>query len=174
MTTNKTDRRQFLWNSASLASLAAGAAAVRSVGAQTLDSEQGQTLDTPAAQAAALEGTPGISEGQHFDAIYGVRSRFETAGRIGGIGAYSTGPDGKVVRPYIGGLTPVQNLIGIITPSALHYHNTHGYPHSFPRMQREWLHYPLPDRAGSDSPDHARAHGLQHMDRSAGIPHPRN
>ena len=47
---------------------------------------------------------------------------------LGGIGAYSTGPDGKVVRPYIGGLTPVQNLIGIITPAALHYHSTHGYP----------------------------------------------
>ena len=128
MSPKKSDRRQFLRNTSVLAGLAAGAAAVRSVRAQTFDLEKGQTLDTPAAQAAALEGTPGLAPGQQFDAIYGVRSRFETAGRIGGIGAYSTGPDGKVVRPYIGGLTPVQNLIGIITPSALHYHNTHGYP----------------------------------------------
>jgi sulfane dehydrogenase subunit SoxC len=128
MSAKKSDRRQFLKSSAALAGLAAGAAAVRSVRAQTLGFDKSQTLDTPAAEAAALEGTPGISEGQHFDAIYGVRSRYETAGRIGGIGAYSTGPDGKVIRPYIGGLTPVQSLIGIITPAALHYHNTHGYP----------------------------------------------
>jgi sulfane dehydrogenase subunit SoxC len=118
MNPNQSGRRRFLKDGVALAGLAAGALAIRSASGQTLGSANDQ----------GLEGTPGIGEGQHFDAVYGVRSRYETAGRIGGIGAYSTGPDGKVVRPYIGGLTPVQNLIGIITPSALHYHNTHGYP----------------------------------------------
>ena len=118
MNPKQSGRRRFLKDGVALAGLAAGALAIRSASGQTLGSANDQ----------ALEGTPGIGEGQHFDAIYGVRSRYETAGRIGGIGAYSTGPDGKVIRPYIGGLTPIQNLIGIITPSALHYHNTHGYP----------------------------------------------
>jgi sulfane dehydrogenase subunit SoxC len=142
MTPKKSDRRQFLRNSAALASLAAGAAAARSVGAQTLDYGNGQTLDTPAARAAALQGTPGLAPGQQFDAIYGVRSRYENAGRIGGIGAFSTGSDGKVVRPYIGGLTPIQSLIGIITPASLHFHNSHGYlpPDIDPHQHRFLIH----------------------------------
>ena len=127
MSAKKSDRRQFLRNSAALAGLAAGALAAHSVAAQNLGSEKGVKTDTEAARTKALDGTPGPAPGQDFDAIYGVRSRYETSGRTGGIGAYSTGPDGKAVRPYIGGLTPIQDLIGTITPSALHYFNNHGY-----------------------------------------------
>jgi sulfane dehydrogenase subunit SoxC len=127
MSAKKSDRRQFLRNSAAFAAFAAGAAAVRSVRAQDLDSEKGHATDTPEAQQKALDGTPGLAPGQHFDAIYGVRSRYENAGRIGGIGAYITAANGKSVRPFIGGLTPIQDLIGSITPAALHYFNNHGY-----------------------------------------------
>src|SRR5580704_2269253 len=127
MSANKSDRRQFLRNSAAFAGLAAGALAARTVSAQNLASEKGVKTDTEAARTKAIDGTPGPAPGQDFDAIYGVRSRYETSGRTGGIGAYSTGPDGKSVRPYIGGLTPIQDLIGTITPSALHYFNNHGY-----------------------------------------------
>ena len=127
MGARKSDRRQFLRNSAALAAFAAGAAVVPSARAQNLDAENGKVTDTPENQQAALNGTPGLAPGQKFDAIYGVRSRYETAGRVGGIGAYSTGPDGKAVRPYIGGLTPIQDLIGTITPSSLHFFNNHGY-----------------------------------------------
>ena len=127
MSANKSDRRQFLRNSAAFAGLAAGALAARTVSAQNLASEKGVKTDTEAARTKAIDGTPGPAPGQDFDAIYGVRSRYETSGRTGGIGAYSTGPDGKSVRPYIGGLTPIQDLIGTITPAALHYFNNHGY-----------------------------------------------
>ncbi len=127
MSAKKSDRRQFLRNSAAFAALAAGAAAARSAGAQDLNAEKGQTTDTEAAQQAALNGTPGLAPGQRFDAIYGVRSRFETPARTGGIGAYITAANGKSTRPYIGGLTPIQDLIGTITPAGLHYFNNHGY-----------------------------------------------
>jgi len=127
MSLKKSGRRQFLRNGAAFAGLAAGAFAARGAGAQNLDSEKGVKTDTEAARTKAIDGTPGPAPGQDFDAIYGVRSRYETAGRTGGIGAYSTGPDGKAIRPYIGGLTPIQSLIGTITPAALHYFNNHGY-----------------------------------------------
>ena len=127
MSVKKSDRRQFLRNSAALAAFAAGAAVVPSARAQNLDAESGKATDNPENQQAALNGTPGLAPGQKFDAIYGVRSRYETAGRIGGIGAYITAANGKGVRPYIGGLTPIQDLIGSITPASLHYFNNHGY-----------------------------------------------
>jgi sulfane dehydrogenase subunit SoxC len=127
MSAKKSDRRQFLRNSAAFAGLAAGALAARTAGAQNLAAEKGVKTDTEAARLKAIDGTPGPASGQDFDAIYGVRSRYETSGRIGGIGAYSTGPDGKAVRPYIGGLTPIQDLIGTITPAAVHFFNNHGY-----------------------------------------------
>ena len=57
----------------------------RSVGecTQDLDSEKGHAADTPDAQLKALDGTPGLAQGQRFDAIYGVRSRYENGARIG-------------------------------------------------------------------------------------------
>ena len=149
MSAKKSDRRQFLRNSAALAAFAAGAAAVRSAGAQALPpasnggrapayiecegngcaTASGQSLQDVIAQAAAktYEGTPGPGPGQHLDPIYGVRSRYETAGRIGGIGAFHHGPNGKFSRPFLGALTPIQDLFGIITPAALHFYESHGY-----------------------------------------------
>ena len=131
MSAKKSDRRQFLRNSAALAAMAAGAVAAKTVGAQgggqMPQNWNVQPLDTPETREKALNGTPGLAPGQQFDAIYGVRSRYVTSGRIGGVGAYYTGPDGKATRPFLGSLTPIQDLRGAITPAPLHYFLSHGY-----------------------------------------------
>jgi len=130
MSAKKSDRRQFLRNSAAFAAIAAGAMTAKSVGAQNGQQMPANwnvmPLDTPENQEKALNGTPGLAPGQHFDAIYGVRSRYVTSGRIGGIGAYYTNPDGRAIRPFLGSLTPIQDLSGAITPAPLHYFLTHG------------------------------------------------
>ena len=86
MASKKSDRRPFLKNGAALAGLAAGAAAVRSAGAQGLVPQSKQSLKDAIAQEVkdTYEGTPGPAPGQPFDAIYGVRSGYETTGRVGG------------------------------------------------------------------------------------------
>jgi sulfane dehydrogenase subunit SoxC len=145
MSAKKSDRRQFLKNSAALAGLAAGAAAVRSVGAQAPSpARRRPSIKDDIAQAAAdtYEGTPGPAPGQAFDAIYGVRSRYETAGRIGGIGAFHHGPNGRLSRPFVGAFTPLQDVIGNITPAALHYYDSHGYipPDINPKEHRVLVH----------------------------------
>lgn len=144
MSTEKSDRRQFLRNGAALVGLAAGAAAARSAGAQPLPPADEPSLQQDLAKAAAdtYEGTPGPAPGQHFDAVYGVRSRYETSGRVGGIGAFHNGPNGKFSRPFLGALTPLQDVQGIITPAALHYYDSHGYipPDIDPKQHRLLVH----------------------------------
>src|SRR5579863_9743986 len=129
MSAKKSDRRQFLKSGAALAGLAAGAVAARSAGAQAVSPASGhplqEALDKEAANA--YEGTPGPEPGQKFDAVYGLRSRHETSGRVGGIGSFHHGANGKMSRPFLGALTPLQDVIGIITPAALHYYDSHGY-----------------------------------------------
>jgi sulfane dehydrogenase subunit SoxC len=127
MGVNKSNRRQFLRNGTALAAFAAGIAAVRTASAQGPENWNVEPSDTPENREKALNGTPGLAPGQQFDAIYGVRSRFVTAGRVGGIGGFYPGPDGKVARPYLGSLTPIQDLHGIITPASLHFMAGHGY-----------------------------------------------
>ncbi|MGH9559848.1 MAG: molybdopterin-dependent oxidoreductase, partial [Terracidiphilus sp.] len=128
MSANKSSRRQFLRNSAAFA---AGAAAAKSVlaqnGQQMPENWNIQPLDTPENRGKSLNGTPGLAPGQQFDAIYGVRSRYVTSGRIGGVGAYYTGRDGRAIRPFLGSLTPLQDLRGSITPAPLHFFLSHGY-----------------------------------------------
>lgn len=144
MAEKKTGRRQFLRKSATLAGLAAGAAAVRSAGAQPMPPAGRPSLQDAIKQAAAdtFEGTPGPAPGQAFNAIYGVRSRYEISGRIGGIGAFHHGPDGKFSRPFLGAMTPLQDVEGFITPSPLHYYDSHGYmpPDIDPKEHRLLIH----------------------------------
>ena len=123
MDSKQSDRRRFLKGGAALAGLAAGAIAL------PIPSASAQGIKEALAQEEAdtYEGTPGPAPGQHFDAVYGVRSRYETSGRVGGIGAFHHGPNGKMSRPFLGALTPLQDVIGIITPAALHYYDSHGY-----------------------------------------------
>lgn len=87
MEPEKRGRRRFLKEGAALAGMAVGA--VRSAGAQTSGSE---TSESPVKNRY----------------IYGVRSRYETSGRL-------------LVAPPMASMTPIQDTVGIITPSALHY-----------------------------------------------------
>ena len=132
MNPKQSTRRKFLRDGAALAGLAAGALTARTASAQDYESTINQIP----------KGTPGPTEGQQFDAVYGVRSRYETAGRLGGLGAYWTGPEGKVIRPYLGSLTPLQDSAGIITPAALHYYISHGFvpPDIDPQQHRLLIH----------------------------------
>ena len=124
--------------------LAAGVAAARSAGAQSVAPPSGHPLQDALAKEAAntYEGTPGPAPGQKFDAVYGVRSRYEVSGRVGGIGAFHHGPNGKLSRPFLGAMTPLQDVIGIITPNALHYYDSHGYlpPDIDPKQHRLLVH----------------------------------
>lgn len=145
MNPKKPDRRQFLKKTAALAGLAAGTAAARSAGAQqAAPAASGHPLQDALAREAenAYEGTPGPAPGQKFDAVYGVRSRFEISGRVGGIGAFHHGANGKFSRPFLGAMTPLQDVIGIITPNSLHYYDSHGYlpPDINPKEHRLLVH----------------------------------
>ena len=150
MDPKKSNRRQFLRNGAALAAIAVGAVAAKTVGAQGGQMPQNwnvQPLDTPENREKTLNGTPGLAPGQQFDAIYGVRSRYVTSGRIGGVGAYYTGPDGKSIRPFLGALTPIQDLHGAITPAPLHFSLTHGYlPPDIDPLEHRLLIHGMVDR----------------------------
>ena len=51
-------------------------------------------------------------------------------------------PNGKFSRPFLGAMTPLQDVIGIITPAALHYYDSHGYlpPDIDPKEHRLLIH----------------------------------
>ena len=91
MNSKEPGRRRFLREGAALAGLAMGA--IGSASSQTAGSET-----PPEAQKPVVKDPR----------VYGERSHFETAGRT-------------LVAPPFASLTPLQDTIGIITPSALHY-----------------------------------------------------
>jgi len=94
MASKRTNRRRFLQGSAALAGLAA------------VQSASGQT---PAPQTY-IKGTEELI-------AYGQRSRFETAVRESHGGRHSPDPFGLVMHVA----TPLQESVGVITPSSLHY-----------------------------------------------------
>jgi sulfane dehydrogenase subunit SoxC len=98
MNVKKSDRRQFLKNSAALAGLAAGAA------------------------GAAAARTPASETPEELHS-YGERSHFENTLRKGKVGLW---PADTVPRDY-GFRTPLQNQMGIITPAGLHFIISHGH-----------------------------------------------
>ena len=110
-------RRQFLKEGTVLAGLAVGA----------IRSAQGRT--------SGLQVRPN----ELYD--YGVRSRFVTSARIG-----TNGIHGRDIRPGVprdwGVRTPLQDSVGIITPSSLHFIINHGYdpPNIDPRKHRLLIH----------------------------------
>ena len=114
MKSKELGRRRFLKNGAALAGLAVGG--IRSAGGETTGS------DKPESRPKDLH-------------EYGERSRFETAVR--------TPSDAKPYSFYVKQrLTPLQDSVGIITPSALHFFNSHGYepPDIDPRQHRLMIH----------------------------------
>ena len=122
MNSKKPGRRRFLKEGAALAGLAVGA--IRSASGQTLAPE------TPA--------------GKPKDTLaYGERSQFVNSLRIGTNGRY--GMDNpelpRASRDY-GIRTPLQDSVGSITPSSLHFIVSHGYdsPNIDPRQHRLLIH----------------------------------
>ncbi len=112
MNPKERDRRRFLKDGAMLAGLAVGT--VRSAHAIESDKTETRPRDLHA---------------------YGERSRFETAVR--------TASEAKPYSFYVKQLlTPLHDSIGIITPSSLHYFNSHGYdpPDVDPRQHRLMIH----------------------------------
>src|SRR5436190_6636766 len=100
----KRNRRGFLKNSAALATgLTVGA--VRAADAQTETSAPGAPAKKDIKELIA----------------YGERSRFETAKRVSVGGRVS--PDAFGLTFHV--LAPLQDSVGIITPSALHFVGTH-------------------------------------------------
>jgi len=111
MNAKQRGRRRFFKEGAALAGLV-GAMGPLAIGAQTLGSE------TPAGRSKDARN------------IYGERSRFETSGRV------REDLDWRDIW-----LTPLQDLQGIITPSALHFLNHHyGIPDIDPRQHRLMIH----------------------------------
>jgi sulfane dehydrogenase subunit SoxC len=98
MPSNKPNRRGFLKNSATLAGMAAGGA----------DLAKAQTQSPAAKKTEEL-------------IAYGERSRFINSKRIPVSGRHS--PDEFGLMFHV--LTPLQDSVGIITPSSLHYFATH-------------------------------------------------
>ena len=112
MDTKPLGRRRFLKDGALLAGMAMGA------------------MRAPAAQSPAGESP----QSRPADArAYGERSRFETAARLG---------DPPLYRYVQARITPIQDSIGILTPSSLHFMNNHGYepPDINPREHRLMIH----------------------------------
>jgi sulfane dehydrogenase subunit SoxC len=114
MKSKELGRRRFLKNGAALAGLAVGG--IRSASGETT------AADKPESRPKDLH-------------EYGERSRFETAVR--------TPSEAKPYSFYVKQrLTPLQDSVGIITPSALHFFNSHGYepPDIEPRQHRLMIH----------------------------------
>jgi len=111
MNSKHSGRRRFLKEGAALAGLAVGA--IRSASAQTLAPE------TPAAPPKDFR-------------AYGERSRF-----VDSVRTFKDGGGPTPHHPH-GFLTPIQDSVGIITPSSLHFWEDHGYnlPDIEPRQHR--------------------------------------
>ena len=125
MKSKKSDRRHFLKEGAALAGLALGA--TRLASGQAPVSEAGETR--PKVPAKELH-------------AYGDRSRFEKSVRLGHNGFSPIRTPESERYGYGGTLTPLQDSIGIITPSSLHYFVHHNYepPDIDPREHRLLIH----------------------------------
>ena len=113
MGAKQSSRRKFLRNSAALAGLAATPAGL-AVAPRTAS---GQTRGAGA--------VPDMNAMEYV--LYGARSRFVTTKRIlEGHGHYEDDrPKPNPYRPSVG--TPIRDLVGIITPSSLHFATQHHY-----------------------------------------------
>lgn len=119
MERGKPDRRRFLRDSAALAGVALGATRIAS-GQESADSD------------------PGLA---HLKAVhaYGQRSSFEKSIRIGNNGLDRPAPG---VPRDLGMRSPLQDVVGILTPAPLHYMINHNYepPNIDPQKHRLMIH----------------------------------
>ncbi len=128
MNSKKSDRRTFLKRSAALAGLAAGAIPFANGKAlASVTPGLGNSVDTT--QDSVTPDEPKIE-----DLLYGGRSSYETSVRIP-----STGVLGAI---GLRNLTPLQDSVGIITPSGLHYlvHHDLDIPNLDPQKHTLMIH----------------------------------
>jgi sulfane dehydrogenase subunit SoxC len=127
MNAKERGRRQFLKDGAALAGLAVGATRSASGRSVISQSEPRQAPSKPVSplETATLPGMPDVSP-----PVYGGRSPFETAGRTNSAGV------SQMVK------TPLQDLVGGMTPSGLHFVVSHrAYtPNIDPREHRLMIH----------------------------------
>ena len=118
------NRRHFLRHSASVLAFGASGLALRASGAG-----ESKTVVDPMR-------VPGI-----LPRPYGERSPFETQQRVGGAGPGAPHGWGANAPNNFNSLTPLQDLHGIITPSALHFERHHnGVPAIDPARHRLAVH----------------------------------
>ena len=118
------NRRHFLRHSASVLAFGASGLALRASGAG-----ESKTVVDPMR-------VPGI-----LPRPYGERSPFETQQRVGGAGPGAPHGWGANAPNNFNSLTPLQDLHGIITPSALHFERHHnGVPAIDPARHRLVVH----------------------------------
>jgi sulfane dehydrogenase subunit SoxC len=125
MIPKKTDRRRFLKSSAALAGLAVGASAT-------------------ALPAAATAAEPPLEKIDELH-LYGERSHYVTSVRNGSI----NNPERRLKdEPVAFGLrTPLQDSVGMITPSGLHFTISHGFePEDIDPQEHHLLIHGLVDR----------------------------
>lgn len=111
MRPKSSDRRRFLQRSAALAGLVAAPAGV--------------ALAEPAFGEARAAGADAVDMNSLDAVLYGQRSRFVTTVRATGGMSHSATPRPNPYRP--GARTPLQDSLGIITPTSLHYATQHNY-----------------------------------------------
>src|ERR1035441_5531016 len=132
MNSKKSDRRGFLKKSVALAGLAAGAIPFvnsQALASVTVGMVNGGIGNAPTPKEGTIPDEPVID-----DLLYGGRSRYETAVRMP-----ATGTRGATA---LRNLTPLQDSIGIITPSSYHYivmHDNH-IPNIDPSEHRLMFH----------------------------------
>ena len=121
------NRRRFLKGGAALALLSQGAGGLAAFAMGGIRTASGQTRGSETAAAPLPDRR-----------AYGERSRFETTERP----PLRTGSSFNNGSPYPLLSTPLQDSVGIITPSALHYVNNNGYvtPEIDPRQHRLLIH----------------------------------
>ena len=121
MNSKRTRRRQFLKTVPAVAGLAAGA------------------IHSTASEAFGAEARPSVEELR----AHGERSRFVTSERVGAIGLW---PTTLQPRDY-GFRTPLQDVVGTVTPASLHYILSHGFdPPDIDPAQHRLLIHGLVDR----------------------------
>ena len=120
----KIDRRKFLRDSASVIALGAASLALPAAKA-----EEPKPVDDP----MRVPGT--------LPRPYGTRSPFEKPARLGGAGPGAPHGWGANAPNNFNSLTPLQDLHGIVTPSALHFERHHnGVPSIDPTRHRLLVH----------------------------------
>ncbi len=121
METKKASRRRFL-RQAALVGIAAGAAPALKAQMEMMPMSGSSTGGSAAASSPGAAAPPGNPTDR---LAYGVRSRHEKT--IRAIAGDSVNPEHMHFGRMLNVLTPLQDIVGSITPTPLHFVSAHGY-----------------------------------------------